>query len=149
MPVCNLSPKRPLLKNLGGGTIHSSLFTHTGLPHNETTIAEVVKSVGYSTAHLGKWHLGVGENYRYLPTTQGFDYYLVRFGMCSCDCALSKTDLYRVYPTPLTCVLVTHVSTQMYHVHHLVQRKGVVLVSLFVHILLSVYTRCTDYLSSI
>ena len=48
-----------------------------GLPHNETTLAELVKLAGYTAAHLGKWHLGVGENFQYLPTTQGFDYYLV------------------------------------------------------------------------
>ena len=47
-----------------------------GLPHNETTTAEVLKDVGYNTAIVGKWHLGVGENGTYLPTNQGFDYYL-------------------------------------------------------------------------
>ena len=44
---------------------------------NETTVAEVVKTVGYSTGMVGKWHLGVGENFTYLPTNHGFDYYLV------------------------------------------------------------------------
>ena len=47
-----------------------------GLPHNETTIAEVLKEEGYQTAIIGKWHLGVGENNTYLPKNQGFDYYL-------------------------------------------------------------------------
>ena len=50
----------------------------TGLPQNETTIAEYVKQAGYSTAMVGKWHLGVGRNGEHLPTSQGFDYYLVR-----------------------------------------------------------------------
>jgi arylsulfatase A len=40
------------------------------LPHEETTIAEVFKSAGYATAHVGKWHLGSEE---YWPTSQGFD----------------------------------------------------------------------------
>ncbi len=41
------------------------------LPHAETTLAEVFKSAGYVTAHIGKWHLGTAEHY---PQTQGFDY---------------------------------------------------------------------------
>ena len=49
-----------------------------GLPLEEITIAEVLKPEGYSTAIIGKWHLGVGENNTYLPTNQGFDYYMVR-----------------------------------------------------------------------
>ncbi|XP_063053862.1 arylsulfatase A-like [Engraulis encrasicolus] len=47
-----------------------------GLPLNETTIAEVLKPLGYNTAMMGKWHLGVGQNGTYLPTRQGFDNYL-------------------------------------------------------------------------
>ena len=53
-------------------------FPSTGLPRNETTIAEYVKEAGYSTAMVGKWHLGVGLDGEHLPTHQGFDYYLVR-----------------------------------------------------------------------
>ena len=48
---------------------------HPGLPLNETTIAESLKSVGYHTAMVGKWHLGVGVQQEYLPTKQGFDTY--------------------------------------------------------------------------
>lgn len=47
-----------------------------GLPLNETTIAEVLKPLGYATALMGKWHLGYGANGTYLPTRQGFDHYL-------------------------------------------------------------------------
>lgn len=47
-----------------------------GLPLNETTIAEVLKPLGYVTAMMGKWHLGYGANGTYLPTRQGFDHYL-------------------------------------------------------------------------
>lgn len=36
----------------------------------ETTIAEVLKPLGYATASIGKWHLG-GEGFE--PTRQGFD----------------------------------------------------------------------------
>lgn len=47
-----------------------------GLPLNETTIAEVLKPLGYATAAIGKWHLGLGHNGMFLPTKQGFDHFL-------------------------------------------------------------------------
>ena len=40
------------------------------LPHEEFTIAEAFKAHGYTTCHIGKWHLG---NEEYWPKTQGFD----------------------------------------------------------------------------
>jgi len=45
-----------------------------GLHPNEVTIAEVLKKVGYATACIGKWHLG--DQPKFLPTRQGFDYFL-------------------------------------------------------------------------
>ncbi|KAL4617962.1 arylsulfatase A-like [Arapaima gigas] len=47
-----------------------------GLPLNETTLAEVLKPLGYATAAVGKWHLGLGANGTYLPIHQGFDHFL-------------------------------------------------------------------------
>jgi arylsulfatase A-like enzyme len=44
-----------------------------GLPQREITIAEVLKEGGYSSACIGKWHLG--HLPEFLPTQQGFDYY--------------------------------------------------------------------------
>ena len=44
-----------------------------GLPADEITLAEQLKKVGYTTAAIGKWHLGHKE--QYLPTNNGFDYY--------------------------------------------------------------------------
>ena len=44
-----------------------------GLNPSESTIAEVLKKQGYSTACIGKWHLG--DQPEFLPTRQGFDYY--------------------------------------------------------------------------
>jgi len=44
-----------------------------GLPASEITLAEQLKTVGYKTAAIGKWHLGHKE--QYLPTNHGFDYY--------------------------------------------------------------------------
>ena len=42
-----------------------------GLNPDEITIAEVLKSRGYSTGCFGKWHLG--DQPEFLPTEQGFD----------------------------------------------------------------------------
>lgn len=44
-----------------------------GLNSNEVTIAEMLKTVGYRTSMIGKWHLG--NEPAFLPTTQGFDEY--------------------------------------------------------------------------
>jgi arylsulfatase A-like enzyme len=40
------------------------------LPLEEVTLAEALKSAGYATAHVGKWHLG-GKDFE--PEKQGFD----------------------------------------------------------------------------
>jgi arylsulfatase len=53
-----------------GALDHSS--TH-GLNPDETTIAEMLKPLGYKTAIFGKWHLG--HHPEFLPTNQGFDEY--------------------------------------------------------------------------
>ena len=42
-----------------------------GLPETETTLAQMLKGVGYSTMAIGKWHLG--SRPEYLPTNRGFD----------------------------------------------------------------------------
>lgn len=44
-----------------------------GLPAEEWTLAEILKTVGYTTACVGKWHLG--HLPQYLPTSNGFDSY--------------------------------------------------------------------------
>src|SRR5680860_318209 len=45
---------------------------------DETTIANVLKEAGYSTAAYGKWHNGMQPPYH--PNARGFDDY---FGFCS------------------------------------------------------------------
>lgn len=44
-----------------------------GLNPDEITIAELLKTKGYQTACIGKWHLGDQEIY--YPTNHGFDYF--------------------------------------------------------------------------
>jgi arylsulfatase A-like enzyme len=42
-----------------------------GLPTNEVTFASLLKSAGYVTGAVGKWHLGSGA--QFYPTVRGFD----------------------------------------------------------------------------
>lgn len=44
-----------------------------GLPATENTIAELLKTAGYRTGAIGKWHLG--HLPQYLPVNHGFDSY--------------------------------------------------------------------------
>ena len=60
------------------------------LPLEEVTIAEALKTAGYVTGHVGKWHLG-GDEYR--PQAQGFDY---NFGGCDRGAPGSYFYPYRV-----------------------------------------------------
>ncbi|QBN17888.1 sulfatase family protein [Flavobacterium nackdongense] len=48
-----------------------SAGANQGLSPKNTTLAEILKSVGYATAAVGKWHLG--DQPQHLPTNQGFD----------------------------------------------------------------------------
>lgn len=46
-------------------------YADLGMPTTEVTIAELLKSAGYYTAHIGKWHLGRTNGMG--ATDQGFD----------------------------------------------------------------------------
>ncbi len=46
-------------------------YEEMGLPASEITIAELLKTRGYYTAHIGKWHLGRDNGSA--PQDQGFD----------------------------------------------------------------------------
>ncbi|MCA9070159.1 MAG: sulfatase-like hydrolase/transferase, partial [Planctomycetaceae bacterium] len=47
--------------------------SNKGLNPKEVTIADALKTVGYRTQMIGKWHLG--DKPETLPTSQGFDHY--------------------------------------------------------------------------
>jgi arylsulfatase A len=51
-----------------------------GMPGRETTIAEMLKSAGYATGLVGKWHLGFSPET--MPSGQGFDYSFGFMGGC-------------------------------------------------------------------
>ena len=46
-------------------------FMDQGMPSDQVTIAEILKTQGYYTAHIGKWHLGHSSGMS--PLDQGFD----------------------------------------------------------------------------
>jgi arylsulfatase A len=50
-----------------------SPWERAGLPLSEITLAEVLKNRGYTTACIGKWHLGGLKRFR--PDRQGFDHF--------------------------------------------------------------------------
>ena len=50
----------------------------THLLDREVTIAEMLKSNGYATAHIGKWHMGLpykGKTFKPTPMQHGYDYW--------------------------------------------------------------------------
>lgn len=62
----------------------------TGMPTENVTIAEVLRSKGYATACYGKWHIGSDDGQ--MPMDQGFDEY---FGIpYSNNMSLSKSQIF-------------------------------------------------------
>ena len=75
--VCTPSRAALLTGRLGlrtGVKSNFGPFSRYGLPLNETTIAELLKKVGYKTAAAGKWHLG--HRSPHSPIHRGFDTFL-------------------------------------------------------------------------
>ncbi|XP_038633279.1 arylsulfatase G-like isoform X5 [Scyliorhinus canicula] len=74
--TCSPSRASLLTGRLGlrnGVTHNFARSSVAGLPLNEITLAQVLKEANYSTAVIGKWHLG--HHGYYHPNFRGFDYY--------------------------------------------------------------------------
>lgn len=58
----------------------SSSKGNAGMPSSELTVAELLKTKGYRTGHIGKWHLGYTPET--MPNGQGFDHSFGHMGGC-------------------------------------------------------------------
>ncbi|XP_072031079.1 arylsulfatase A-like [Amphiura filiformis] len=90
-PICSparasiLTGRQPPRTGVYPGVLHPD--SYGGLPLSEITIAEMLKPAGYSTSYVGKWHLGVGKDNRFMPTNQGFDdYFGIPYSHDMCPC---------------------------------------------------------------
>ncbi|MDY3562728.1 arylsulfatase [Gemmata sp. JC673] len=76
-PVCSptraalMTGRYPMRHGLQVGVVRP--WAQYGLPLDERTVAEGLKDAGYTTAVIGKWHLGHFAP-EYLPTKRGFDH---------------------------------------------------------------------------
>ncbi|MBA4147904.1 MAG: sulfatase [Verrucomicrobia bacterium] len=70
-----LTGRLPIRNGMAGGQGRHVLYPNSpgGLPLEEVTIAEALKTKGYATACIGKWHLGRPKEF--LPPAHGFDYF--------------------------------------------------------------------------
>jgi len=76
-PVCSptraafLTGRYPMRHGLQIGVVRP--WAQYGLPLEERTLPQMLKAAGYTTAIVGKWHLGHFDP-AYLPTRRGFDH---------------------------------------------------------------------------
>ncbi|MGM0528901.1 MAG: sulfatase-like hydrolase/transferase [Bacteroidota bacterium] len=76
--ACILTGMTPHSAGVPGNV--SSRPGNKGMPSSKTTIAEMLRGAGYTTAHIGKWHLGYSNET--MPLAQGFDYSFGHMGGC-------------------------------------------------------------------
>lgn len=75
-PVCSVSRAQLLTGCYGPRISVPGVYfpaSAKGLNPMEQTIAEHLRTLGYATSCIGKWH--VGDQPEFLPTSQGFDHY--------------------------------------------------------------------------
>jgi len=76
-PVCSASRAALLTgcypNRVGAPGVFFPNRGHHGMDPKQVTIAEMLKTAGYNTMAVGKWHLG--DESEFLPTNRGFDSY--------------------------------------------------------------------------
>lgn len=70
--ACLMTGKTPVRAGVPGN-VGASAAADRGMPTGQVTMAEMLKSAGYQTAVIGKWHLGYTPETQ--PNGQGFDYH--------------------------------------------------------------------------
>ncbi|XP_032535054.1 arylsulfatase H-like isoform X4 [Chiroxiphia lanceolata] len=117
-----LTGRYPIRSGMASSTQQQVLFWNGcsgGLPPNETTFARILQQQGYSTALIGKWHMGVNcktrRDHCHHPLNHGFDYfYGMPFtllnecqGTDDPELAKSLQDTYWLYTQMITLAVFT------------------------------------------
>jgi len=103
---------------------HRVLFpdSKNGLPATEITLAEQLKKVGYSTAAIGKWHLGHKE--QYLPTNHGFDYYFGIPYSNDMDMVDGLSPYWEYWQQPDDSIKTEHFNVPLYRNTEIIERPA-------------------------
>ncbi|XP_043928391.1 steryl-sulfatase isoform X2 [Protopterus annectens] len=117
-------PVRSGVASLGSVGVFLFSASSGGLPAEEVTFSKLLKEEGYSTALIGKWHLGMNCNTRddlcHHPHHYGFDYF---YGMimtnlkdCIRGCgSVISSGLRRRFTVPTSYLVITLITLVTLH----------------------------------